>query len=174
MNGRMDRSRARFHRRSGDVRAFVSRVGDERGRRILARVGRRRARGATRIGPDWGFVATVRAVATSRARRARSTRRRGRVVADASGTLRFDDSVEHGRDDAIARNRGRSEGRTSRCASRFDAEPPPDRDEGDPRRVISTPACAARCGGDGRSRRFAGSAELAMCSHEAEPAAGKN
>ena len=86
----------------------------------------------------------------------------GRVVADASGTLRFDDSVEHGRDDAIARNRGRSEGRTSRCASRFDAEPPPDRDEGDPRRVISTPACAARCGGDGRSRRFAGSAELAL------------
>ena len=71
----MDRPRARFHQRSGDVRAFVSRVGDERGWRILARVGRRRARGATRIRPDWGFVATAPAVATSRARRARSTRR---------------------------------------------------------------------------------------------------
>ena len=141
--------RERVHQRSGDVRAFVSRVGDERDGGSVARVGRRRARcdsNQARL----GFVATAGAVATSRARRARSTRRvagwwptrRARfdlmTASNTAVTTRSSEIAGAPRDAPHAVRRDSTRNRA------------PDRDEGDPRRVISTPACAARCGGDGR------------------------
>jgi len=76
-------------RRSGDVRGAVDsrQCGDFRGDGGFGRAWETARRGAARVGLDRGIAATGGTAATSRARPSRSTRRRGRVVADASRTM---------------------------------------------------------------------------------------